>query len=207
MQNQAQLPVYGQTQIAGYLNNLNQLTQGASNQLSQGLASRGALNSGALGAGLGNLQMNRLNNATNFTQQIPFLNQQAMNSNMAQANGLANNFKAPYGSTTSGTSNFQNQGTTNTVGTGFNNSQSQQGQTGGLLGALGSLLQGPLSDLLKNLGKSNPSASGGSGVSGVNYPGEDNGLNNLIDQYMKGINQGDGNEPNNPNPGGTPLGG
>jgi hypothetical protein len=188
MQSQALRPVYGQQQIASYMNGLNQLTSGANSQLSQGLASRGALNSGALSSGLQGIQMNRLNNATNFMGQIPLMNQQAMNQNLSQANSLANNFKAPYGTTNTSFGTSQQFGntasTTNSQQTGYNNSQNQSGQTGGLLGGLGSLLSGPLMNLLNSglgqliNGGSNAGASIPPGTNvGPNLPGYTYGNN------------------------------
>jgi len=109
----AQQPVYGQPQIAQYMDQLNQLYKGGENSLSQGLAGRGVLNSGSLTSGLGNLQTSRLGNATGFMAQLPFQNRQAQLSGLGSSLGLASGFKIPYGSTTSSNglsdlSSFQN---------------------------------------------------------------------------------------------------
>ena len=143
MQSQALQPVYGQQQIGQYMNQLNGLTQGAQNNLTQSLAGRGALNSGALSSGLTSLGQNRINNATNFMGQVPLMNQQAMNQNLSQANSLANGFKAPYGTTNQSNQSFNNFGNsasnTNGATTNWMNGQQLTGPSGGILGGLGNL--------------------------------------------------------------------
>jgi hypothetical protein len=73
---EASQPVYGKTQIAQVANAGNQATNAASSALSNSLAQRGALNSGANAAGQTALAQGNESNITGFENQIPLLNYQ-----------------------------------------------------------------------------------------------------------------------------------
>src|SRR5216684_2348052 len=76
---QAQQPVFGEAQKAGYLGDLDRLTKGSIQALQQNLARSGASNSGRMSQGLTDIGMNRDTQASSFFSQIPFLNRQATN--------------------------------------------------------------------------------------------------------------------------------
>lgn len=73
----AQAPVFGQAQIADYMQNVNKLGKAATDSLTSGLARRGALNSGALVSGLGDIDRGIMSNKTSFLAQLPFQEAQA----------------------------------------------------------------------------------------------------------------------------------
>lgn len=104
-------PVFGDTQKAGFMSNLNELSTGAMENLKQNLASSGALDSGRFAAGASNIEMDRVGEAGKFFSQLPFLEQQAQDQRFAGLSGIGNQLLAtsPRSSRTTGT-----QGTTET---------------------------------------------------------------------------------------------
>lgn len=130
---QAQAPVYGEAQKAGYLNNLNDLANGSMDALKQNLARSGALTSGRLSQGATDIGMNRNNQAAGFFSQIPFLNQQAKTAALNPLLGMGANFagQAPVG--------YSQSGTQQQSGTSQGTTQQQQQGPGFLKGFLGGL--------------------------------------------------------------------
>ena len=107
MQAQAEQPVYGTAETAGYLNDLNDLTKDAMSNLRSNLAATGRLDSGGLGLGASDIEMGRLGEIAKFKSQIPLLNRQYQDqqrqANMQLAQGLAQTNKLGTTSTSSGT--------------------------------------------------------------------------------------------------------
>jgi hypothetical protein len=128
---QAQTPVYGDAQKAGYLNSLNDLANASMTNLQQNMARSGALSSGRNAAGMSDILNNRNSQAAGFFSQIPFLNAQAksqmLNPLLATQAGLAGH--APVGYNQTGQTNTTSQG----------NIQQQQQGPGFLQGFLGNL--------------------------------------------------------------------
>ena len=124
-------PVYGQAQNAAFLQGQNQAANQATSNLASTLASKGVTNSGAMAQGATDIQANRLSNVSGFESQLPFLNQQAtlQNEEGALNTGLNAAKAVPYGSTQTGTSSGQQQGS----------SDSQTTQTPGLASLFSSL--------------------------------------------------------------------
>jgi hypothetical protein len=95
----AQQPVFGNPQIAQFMQQSNQAGEGAINSLSQNLARRGVLDSGAFASGIGDIQRGNVANQTGFLSQLPFLNNQAYMSNVGGLLGQGMNFagRGPIG--------------------------------------------------------------------------------------------------------------
>lgn len=141
---QAQQPVYGDSQTASYLQNLNSIANSATQTLNSNLAGHGVNNSGAYAAGATSIQNNRLGQASGFFSQLPFLQQQAMQQNQlaALAGGINLTGKAPIGQTS--------------TGSGSSNSQSETQTDPGLAGLISSLA-----------GLGIGAATGGGGLAGL----------------------------------------
>jgi len=76
-------PMYGDAERAGFMNTLNRGSNNAEKNLAGKLASRtGSVNSGAYGAGLTDIFMNRLGKEADYEAQIPMLNKEAYFKNM-----------------------------------------------------------------------------------------------------------------------------
>lgn len=151
----ANTPVYGDAQKAGFLSDLNGLAQGSIHSLKSQLGASGGLDSGALNLGLGDIGRQRDSQAAGFFSQIPFLNDQAKFQKTATLMGLGNQLAslAPHGTfnlgNTSGASSSQAQGSSegqrDVNGQSISNSQSTQfGPSfgSGLLQSLGNMAAG-----------------------------------------------------------------
>jgi hypothetical protein len=136
---QAGKPVYGKAQTANFMQGLNDLTNGAMDNLKQTLAKAGALDSGRFGQGAAGLQMNRLNQATNFMGQLPFMEKQAQIGNLGNVLGMGMNWagRAPVGMQQTGFGTQQSTGsmTGNQNTTGTSNSTGQGSQYGPSFGS------------------------------------------------------------------------
>lgn len=128
---QAGMPVFGTAQKASFLNDLNEGTDASGQRIASQLASRGALDSGAFGANLTNLQMGRQVQISNYNTQVPILDQQARQANLAKAlttSGAISSL-APTGQLSSSSSEGTSSGSsTQTTNPGFGS------LLGGLLG-------------------------------------------------------------------------
>jgi hypothetical protein len=100
----AQKPLYGDAEKAQFLGEQNALSEAGAKALDSRLARRGALRSGALDMGLGDLEAARQRSTTGFFSQLPFLNEQARSQRTNNLLGMATSFlgRAPVGQTTSG---------------------------------------------------------------------------------------------------------
>lgn len=120
----AQKPVYGDAQRAQVMNQANEAGQGAETAISNNAARRGTLNAGSTDAASNAVQQGIAGQNVAFSNQIPFLNQQAKFGNTQNLLGLATSFlgQSPIGSTTS--SNQQGQANTTQNQTGTSSSHS-----------------------------------------------------------------------------------
>lgn len=159
LQQQMQTPLYGPQQQANFQQQLGQQYGQANQNLLSSLASRGALNSGAAAQAQTQLGLGQGQQLSNYLAQVPLLNRQAQAQAASQYGGaLGNlqNFRIPFGQTTTG-SDLQTQ-LANMFGQSTN--QITQQQTGGLLN---SLLGGALGTLFKLIG------GGGGGVQNIPF--------------------------------------
>ncbi len=163
---EAQRPVYGQAQQAGYLNSLNKLADSSIKQLSSTLAGRqGGLNSGSFGAGVSDILQNKMGNIAGYNAQVPMLNRQAQFQNTMGALGLASNVAGPALRGSTGTSN------TNSTTT------EQQGLGSILGGVAGAALGGGI-----------PFLTGQSGMLGKIFGGSGYGNNpQMLDLGQEGL--------------------
>lgn len=136
--NLANTPVYGNTQIAQNLNNLNQLTNSSINSLKSSLARSGGLAGGGQAQGITNLLENKGNQAFNFTSSIPMLNYQAQMQGLQAANSAATGLQgvSPRTSMQMGSSTGSGQTTSNP------SIMSDIGQVAGIAGQAASLGMG-----------------------------------------------------------------
>lgn len=137
----AQQPVYGDAQTADVINKANNNYAGASQSIANNAARRGTLNSGSTDAANTALDQSRAAGITQFTNQIPFLNQQAQFGKTQDLLGLATNFlgRSPLGQTTtsSGSGTSQSQGSSTQQGSQTNTSTpSLWSDIGGVAGVL-----------------------------------------------------------------------
>ena len=178
-------PVYGQAQNAAFLQGQNQAANQATSNLASTLASKGITNSGAMAQGATDIQANKLSNVSGFESQLPFLNQQAtlQNEEGALNTGLNAAKAVPYGSTQTGTSSGQQQGS----------SDSQTTQTPGLASLLTSLggaalggLTGGMSGLGGLGGATGGGKGGGSTMGSTMTPGAANPLSTIMSAQPTG---------------------
>lgn len=146
---QAGMPVFGSAQKSTFLNDLNSNTDASRNGIASQLASRGALNSGAVASSFTNLDLNRNAQISNYNTQTPLLNQQAQQSNLARALTTAGGISslAPTGQLTS-SSQTGSSNSTQTQSPGFGS------LLGGLLGFGLSALTGGSGGLAGLMGQS-----------------------------------------------------
>lgn len=159
---EASQPVYGATQIAQVANSGDAATNAASQALSNNLAARGALHSGAEAAGQTQLQQANVANTVGFENSIPLLNKQ--NEEQQQGNVL----NLAEGLTGKALSTASNIGST--LGNTFSNSNQTVTGTGPAFGAgalnnMGALMGNSgfgnaMSNAGKGGGKNSPTASG-----------------------------------------------
>lgn len=148
---QANAPVYGDAQKASYMENLNDLANSATKNLSSTLASHGQLNSGEFGKEAAGIQQQKVAQESSFFSQLPAAERQAHMSNMLQALGASNGFlsSVPVGQLSTGTSSGDSSG-------------SQTTQTNpGLSGLVGGLMGMALSGVTGGLSGGIASAVGG----------------------------------------------
>ena len=86
----ANQPLYGQAQQAGFLNNLNQLANNSISSLQGQLARTGGLNSGAMTSGATQIGLGRMGQQANYLTQVPMLNRQAQLQAAQTYGGLGN---------------------------------------------------------------------------------------------------------------------
>lgn len=108
----AEQPIFGEAQKAGFLTNLNQLAGAAGDSLKQQLSAAGALDSGRFAAGLGDIEMGRAGQASQFFSQLPFMEQQARSQRLNDLFSGATGFLAsgPRSTRTTGTEGFEETG-------------------------------------------------------------------------------------------------
>ena len=133
---EAQTPVYGATQVAQVANNGDAATAAASKALTQNLASRGDLNSGADAAGQTQLQAANTANTVGFENQLPLLNYQNEMQQTGNVLGLAEGLtgKALTTNTSSNTGNTFSSGSNTATGTGPAFASGMLSNLGGILG-------------------------------------------------------------------------
>ena len=78
----AQQPIYGDAQKAGYLSNLNDLANSSMKSLQGNLARVGGLGSGRHYSGLSDIAVNRDKSAAGFFSQLPFMEAQAQSARL-----------------------------------------------------------------------------------------------------------------------------
>jgi hypothetical protein len=137
----AQKPVYGDAQRAQVMNQANEAGAGAETAVSNNAARRGTLNAGSTDAANTAIQQGVTGANIAFSNQIPFLNDQAKFDKTQGLLGLATNFlgRAPLGSTStsSGDTSTSSSGTQSQSGTGQNTATpSLMGDIGGIAGML-----------------------------------------------------------------------
>jgi hypothetical protein len=125
----AREPIYGDREKASFLNDLNDLAGGATSALRGQLAGRGALDSGQLEQGAGQIQNQRLSEAVKYFSQIPALNRQYSDQNEQNLLGLSANLagRAPISTIQSGTSQQSSTGQQD-----FNSTRQGTSETDGL---------------------------------------------------------------------------
>jgi hypothetical protein len=132
---QAQTPLLGNSQIASYMNGVNQTFGGANQTLLSQLAKNGQLNSGAGAQAQTGLQLGKLSNINNYLSQVPVQNatfsQQYGNPLLSTGMGFSLPVSA-YGSTS--TNSGSTYGNTSSNSNSSNQSTTKQGS--GLLGKL-----------------------------------------------------------------------
>lgn len=116
--NLAQKPLYGDQQTAEVTNAANNNYNSAISGITQQMARRGALTGGNFTDAASAIDAARAGEITNFTNQIPLLNQQNKFNQTQQVLGMGAGLvgQSPIGSTTTGTNTGSNSGTSNTVG-------------------------------------------------------------------------------------------
>ena len=187
----ANVPVYGQAQLAQFLNQQNDSLSSALAGAKEQLAGGGQLNSGALSNAVTGLNVGRLGNIANYQMETPLANRMAqsqlINPLLAQGGALA--ASAPTGYTTSGQTTGQTaqQGTgqqTSQQNTNYSQMLQQMSQLfgpsfgsglmsnlGGLFGA-GGMGYGPFAGLGGGGQQQNPTGGFGAGLGpGGLYPG------------------------------------
>jgi hypothetical protein len=119
----ANKPIYGDAQKAGYLSNLNDLSKTSIDSLRRSLSKSGRLDSGALDQGLSDIETSKFGQYSGFLGQLPFMESQARSQRMLPLLQGAGAFAAtaPTSSRFSGTQSGENQsaGTQNAYGPGF----------------------------------------------------------------------------------------
>jgi hypothetical protein len=165
---QTQSPLYGQGQIASYLQGLNGLANSSIQSLQGQLARSGALNSGRLSAGATDIGLNRNNQASNFMSQVPLWNRQAQLSGAQTYGGLGNSLLslAPRTQTSNQSGNSSGQSQQQTI-----QQPSILSDIGQGLGIAGSIFGMPSFEGLLGGGGS-PGGGGGS-----------SGFNNILNPY------------------------
>jgi hypothetical protein len=135
----ANQPIYGDSQKAKYLGDLNDLAQASMSSIKSSLGARGALDSGAFSQAATDVESKRFGQAADFFGQLPFQEEQARSQRMNSLMGMATNWagRAPISTQTTGTNNIT--GTSTTKGN-TNGTQTQQGP--GFLGAFTNSLGG-----------------------------------------------------------------
>ena len=140
-----QEPVYGEPQKLGFMAELNKLAKASSSSLMSTLARMGGLSSGRAATGLGNIELGRLGQLSQFFSQLPFMESQARSERMNPLLGLATGWAgpAPLGRTTTGTAsgttteNMTQTGRTTGKGTGTQTTFGPSGWSGFLSNAGG----------------------------------------------------------------------
>lgn len=102
--NEAQAPVFGAAQKAGYLNDLNELAGASTQKLKSQLSMTGGLGGGAFAGGLGEIESSRLGKLADFYMNLPFQERAAKQDALRGALGLGMDFtgRAPIGQNTTG---------------------------------------------------------------------------------------------------------
>lgn len=151
--NKANAPVYGQAQQAGFISNLNDLANSATQHLNSQLASRGQLLSGVAEQGQQGIEQQRLGAATNFYENLPFMERQANLQNLAGAltTGMNISSAMPRGQSSSGTGTESGSGTQTTTqspGLGQLVGGLAGAALGGVTGGLGAGLMGGFGSMI-----------------------------------------------------------
>jgi hypothetical protein len=121
-------PIFGDAQKAGFLNQLNDMSDLSMKSLSGNLAKHGALNSGAFAQGASDLEMNRYGQMSNFFAQLPFQEEAARAARLNPLLGLGAQM-AGHGPVSQFTSGSMS-GTRNASQTGEVNTDSTTNLTG-----------------------------------------------------------------------------
>ena len=156
MIHQAGLPLYGEAEKAGYLNNLNDLAADATKSLSSTLAARGISDSGAAAEGYGGIEGTRLAEASKFFGQIPAMNKQYADQQKSNLMGMATSWagRAPTSYKTTGTTDESGTSQSTVAGQGSND---QKVTTEGP--SIWKVLAGNIGGLLGNAEGGNPSTA------------------------------------------------
>lgn len=135
----ASTPIYGTAQVAQVANNGDAATNAASSALTQNLARRGVLNSGAEASGQTQLQQANEANTVNFENQLPLLNRQNEQQQQENVLGLAEGLtgKALTTNTSAGTTNNMSSGSNTVQASGPAFGASMLNSLGGGLSGLG----------------------------------------------------------------------
>lgn len=142
----AQSPLFSENAKAAFLSNINDQSGNAVNAISQNLARRGALNSGALGSAFTDVELSRNRDITDFLTQLPLLERNAkfnaLTPLLQLGLGFAGTGPQDVTSTRTGTttSDTQSTGNVNVNGPGFLRSLAQEAGSASALGNSNSLL-------------------------------------------------------------------
>lgn len=132
---QSNQPLYGQGQIAGYLNNLNSLANKSIESLQGNLARRGALSSGAATSGMTDIGLGRMGQQANFMANVPLMNRTAQLQSAQTYGGLGNQLMGVAPRTQDTTQSGQQSGTSHEKDTQTPSIMSDIGQVVGIAGA------------------------------------------------------------------------
>lgn len=108
--------VYGPAQKAAYVSDQNDLAASATEAAKAGLARMGRLNSGAADATMGDIQMQKYGNISDFYSQLPFKESEARSNkvNSLLSSGMNWTGRAPVDQTTTSNSTTNSSGTQQT---------------------------------------------------------------------------------------------
>jgi len=152
---QAGKPVFGEGEKASYLNDLNDLAKTAMGSLQGKLSGQGALDSGALNAGVQDIEMGKFGQYADFLSKLPAMNRQYADNQRNTLMGLGNTLAgiAPVGQRGTFNQSGTSKGNTKTSSTMTGSTQQQgPGFWKGFAGNLGSLGGMAFGNLMANGG-------------------------------------------------------